>query len=211
MLRYDSLGRFIDTVAEFEDAPRWSVNRGSSWGLLDLVFGRTLVAVVAGAELLIGQNDRAMLDRYDLTGALLGSIPLPLSTRAVTQEDVAEERQRRIEGTSTERFPPGAPPQVVGRLRQLQREALEEVGSYDTAPAFDEVITTPDGGLWVREYPTPLGRTVRWVRVDANGSVAGQVLLDRSSQILDGNSDYLVLLDKDQLDAHVVRILKLPS
>ena len=209
ILRYDSLGQMIGTVVQLDDVPKWGVRGDTSWGLYDFVFGRTLFAVLSGGELVVGKNDQAILDRYHLAGTHLGSIRLPLSARAVTEAEIAEERQRLIDGPP--QLPRGVPPQVLElreRQGEFRSEVFREAASHDTAPVFDKVIATAGGGLWVRETPGPARREVRWLRVDPSHSVAGYIPLDKESQILGGDFAHIVLLERDECDADVVRILR---
>lgn len=210
ILRYDAAGQIAGTVVQREDAPRWGVRGATSWGLYDFVFGRTLFAVVAGHELVVGENGTATLDRYRLDGTHLGPIRLPLSARAVTEAEIAEERQRLID-EAPRRPTREVPPQVLAlseRQVEFRREVLREVASHDTAPVFDRMIGTAGGGLWIRETPRPARREVRWLRVDPSHSVAGYIPLDRESRMLDGDVEHIVVLERDPFDADVVRILR---
>ncbi len=75
-------------------------------------------------------------------------------------------------------------------------------------PAYDRTVPGDDGTIWLREYPLPSDTVARWVLVGAGPQLEGRLSLPRSSSVLAGNADWLVVLTRDEMDAPVVEILR---
>ena len=110
----------------------------------------------------------------------------------------------------------GPVPDFVDRI--LRNEPIAE-----TFPAFKQFLLSPDGHLWVEEYPTEVDDLVgiwerrysasrsRWTVFDPQGRWLGSVLMPKGLRITEIGSDYVLGIWKDELDVsfvHLHRIVK---
>lgn len=214
---YSSTGEFRDTLAVLVDEPKWFRNRDGSWGREDLIFGRELMSVVVGDEVWVGSTGAFSFTRYGSEGVILGQLDLGGWGRPASAQEIEDERERRIGavrvrevGALPENLPVGLP-EVVVKMVEAEREAIREVPSYDTLPAYDLAVSGANGPLLLRQYPRPLDTTVVWVMIDVAGVPVGSVTLPRGTEIKAVAPGLLVVLERDIYDAPVIRILEVRS
>lgn len=208
LITFDSLGNPTGTVVELRDTPHWLRNKENAWGLYTPIFGRDLAIIVAGDQIIVGPNNAKELDRLNVEGSLLGSLAVPPNPRRVSRGEVEAERQRRIDSVPTPTIgTPGTFPEgMLERFADRQREALDEVPALSSTPAFDQLIGTLTGEVWMREYPLPHEDPVRWYWIDGGGTVKGQLFLPSDVEILDGDDSVLILRERDEFLADVVSV-----
>ena len=93
------------------------------------------------------------------------------------------------------------------RMAETDRQAVREVASLDTLPAYDLAVSGPGGVLWLREFPRPQDTTVVWLELDSAGKPQGTVRLSRGSEVKAVTAGELAVLERDAFDAPVVRLL----
>ncbi|MDH5761109.1 MAG: 6-bladed beta-propeller, partial [Gemmatimonadota bacterium] len=212
---YSSTGRFEDTLAVLVDEPKWFRNRDGGWGREELIFGRELTSVVVGDEVWVGSTGTWTFTRYGAEGVVLGDVDLGVRPRPASPEEIQDERARRIDAVrvrDVRAVAIGAPvdlQDVVVRMAEAERNAIREVASNDTLPAYDLVVAGTDGPVLVREYPRPLDISVRWVVIDGAGLPLGRLTLPRDTEIKAVAPGMLVVLERDAFDAPLARILEM--
>jgi len=135
--------------------------------------------------------------------------------RSWTAETVPKELKEEYRAWRRAAFE-GSVPDFVERI--LRNEPFAE-----SFPAFKQVLLSPDGHLWVEEYPTqgeqlaetwergfPLGRG-KWSVFDPEGGWLGTVLMPEGLRVTEIGSDHVLGIWKDELDVsfvHLHRIVK---
>jgi hypothetical protein len=107
-----------------------------------VLFGANSFAAVVGPGLVIGTAKEPELRFYSNDRQLQRIVRWPDHERAVTAERV-------------ERFVVTAQASVPEPAREQARAVFAELPKSDTEPAFEDVLASPDGELWVGEYPGP--------------------------------------------------------
>lgn len=211
---YDKTGEFCDTVAVLLDEPKWFRNRDRSWGREDLIFGRELITAIVGDEVWIGASGEYVFARYDTEGRILGEIRLGPVSRPASPEDVEQERERRVAAVQMpinlrvfDRGPSGLM-DATERMTQARREAIRELASYETLPAYDRIVSGPHGRVLLREYPRPRDTEARWILVSRGRPVA-ILKLPRATEVKAFSETMIAVLESDEYDAPLVRVLEL--
>jgi hypothetical protein len=130
--------------------------------------------------------------------------------RPWTPEILSEEVKETWRGWRRSAFPENVEPFV--------EETLEREPMADHLPAFEEVLVSRDGYLWVQEqFPLaeqtpetwergyPEGRS-SWSVFGPNGRWLGTVLMPEALRVTEIGSDYVLGVWKDELDVSFVRL-----
>jgi len=77
----------------------------------------------------------------------------------------------------------------------------------DEFPAYEMIRVTRDGHLWVRDYDRPpYDAPHRWVILDPEGRLVGRIETPRNLRIFEIGSDYVLGVDRDELDIERLRL-----
>ncbi|MEX0893088.1 MAG: hypothetical protein WEB88_13050 [Gemmatimonadota bacterium] len=93
------------------------------------------------------------------------------------------------------------------------RSAVENrLGTFprpDSVPAFMQILTTRDGGLWLQHYPLPGDSTSTWSMLDADGRWLGDVTTPPRFRVTDARADTVLGVWRDELDVSYIRVYHL--
>ena len=161
-----------------------------------VTWGRTMVFAVTPGGVWHGSADDYELEMVDWTGRVTRVARWTGPDLAVTREhldryldawlaryDAPAERQR----FETERWP-GI------------REDLPE-----RFPAYEALLALPDGSMWVTPHPWRASRRELHL-LDANGVWTRRLTVRGSSTLLDAGPDWVLLLERDELDVQTVAV-----
>jgi hypothetical protein len=157
-------------------------------------FGRSTGVVANRSGWVIGDNDRAELQYWSLSGELRQLSRWPQQPREVTPENVLAEIEIQAWG--------GLNPDSSRAVRYRER-LLGYPAAPATMPFFDSaLLMDPLGNVWVKEY-TPRFETSaeRYNVLDATGVWLGSVSVPQEITLLSVGTDHV--LGKRQLEADV--------
>lgn len=128
--------------------------------IIRVPFGRSTVFALLDTLVVVATGDRFEIDLYSPGGRLAGRLSRPLEPASVTARD----RTRFFDEATSALADPDE--------RARRRAALETVPIPSTMPAYDLVIPSLEGELWVREYLGPWSRQRpgRWTVFDRSGA-----------------------------------------
>ena len=206
---FSAAGDLVRILWAGPGAEQWFRNRSGSWGHVTPIFGRGLVGFVRRNELWLGESDSLRWSRHGSGGSTLGRVVISDVERVASEHDVEAERERRVAAVA-ERGAQGLPAgfgDAMKKLAEVRREGIQEVPAEATLPAYDSVVATTSGALWIRRYPRPEATRVDWLLVGGDGEPVGRVAIPRNSTVLDGSADWLVVATTDEWDTPVLRLL----
>jgi hypothetical protein len=160
-------------------------------------FGRQTAFAAAGDRFYVGDNASYEIRVYAAAGRLLQVIRKTAAPLVIEAEDVAafedsvlatgDARQRRQMRVLFERIPP--PP--------------------ETYPAYaPDIRVDGEQNVWVRESSRPGQRRSAWSVFSATGELLGTVQLPPGVHVLEIGADYVLCLERDDLDVEYVRKLR---
>lgn len=208
---FSSHGEPMRDVATVLDAETWFKNRDGGWGQVQPILGNESFGFVLGRRLWFGLSDSLRWARTSLGSHSTDTLRIPTVVRTASNEDVQDERQRRVDGVSVLKVE--LPFQIDGenpleRLAEQERAGLRVAPSLDRLPTYDRAVPGSDGVLWLREFPRPRSTESRWILIGGDGTLEGQLALPRESQVLSGTRFAVIVLETDELDASLVRFLR---
>lgn len=132
-----------------------------------LFFGRSTHYAVAGEQLYVGDDPRYEIRVYDPSGRLVQVVRKEHVTREVSDEDVERRRQEELRAVGDMDAP--------GQMKKALERSVREGEARETLPAFDGLLATADGHLWVQEARRPGEEPPRWSVFDPDGRWLGVV------------------------------------
>lgn len=146
-----------------------------SYGLRD--FRRMPAPFVAQAVFAIDRNGGLfhssgtsfVVDRYDSLGVLVGRSGFDLPLRAVSDADLAAEKERRSRN-------------LPAPMRAMIEENFRGAAAH--LPAITRIRALEDGSVWVRESPHAAGDSVSWIVYPDAMNPLGRLVLEADDRIL---------------------------
>jgi hypothetical protein len=192
-------GTFVDTIGEFPNG-HWgktSDDRGSPF-LYPFFESFTRVAA-AGDRIVIGNTSMPEYGVYDSgeTIRLSRIVRWTTGPRSISDADVEVEKNRISSGNE-------------GLSAEMRRMFIDPQISpnrpvADEFPAFASVDIGRDGRTWVQQYAHPRDPASNiWMAFDRAGAYQCTVHLPIVNQVLEFGEDYVLVLDRDELDAEIV-------
>ena len=186
----------IDTVGEFFGNQAFVTPDHS---LTNMPFGRSGVVAAAASGFFFSTNDRYELRHYTSTGDLIGILRFPEESRPLTTTEIEEFVQADLE-----RFDDPA------ALRK--RMAFWEAVPYPEAlPAFAELRVDAVGNVWAADYRLTPAEPFRWTIITPEGQLRGRITTSSRLRILDIGADYVLGVERDELDIERVVVYSLVS
>jgi hypothetical protein len=160
-------------------------------------FGKYAMATVTPDHLYVASGDRWELRGFGADGGLerivrLDRVPIPVTgdmVEAYIQEELYE----------------ATDPAEAREIRQ----GLEEMPIPDALPAFGGVHAGRLGFLFVERYRIPGQEAPVFDILDTQGRLVGWVGLPPLVEVLEIGEDYVLALDRDELEVEYVRLFPL--
>jgi hypothetical protein len=146
-----------------------------SYGLRDFrrmpapFVAQALFAIDRDGGLIHSSGTSFVVDRYDSLGVLVGRSGFDLPPRAVTDADLAAEKERRSRN-------------LPAPMRAMIEESFR--GAATHLPAITGIRALEDGSVWVRESPHAAGDSVSWVVYPDAMTPLGRLVLEADDRIL---------------------------
>jgi hypothetical protein len=210
--RFDPNGEQVDSIGSFPwmeyyvgDEQVVMPNGAAMARRAPLMFGRTLYLAAADSSFWVGTGD-AGLSRYDLQGRLVQRVRrTDLSRDPATPATIEREIEARLAAAEEMNSDPDF---LAG-----QRRLLEDMPAADSLPAYEGMMVDADGNLWTKHYtgaesPEEDSRSSSWDVFEATGRYLGTVELPDRFEPFEIGEDYVLGVQKDELD--IERLLLLP-
>jgi hypothetical protein len=197
---------------------RWSepgteayfTNENSGWGSTPVIFGRSTMAAVAGASVVVGTNDTLRLTLHASNGSILHTATLPWTPTPVTGDWVERERQRihdEVQGSvNPELWLQVAGPEVLTRHYKNNEARIRKLPHRPTLPAFSDLRADADGNIWVAQSSPPGASERTWIILDFLLEPSARIDVPLNLEILHLRGDRLVALTKDELGRQAVAV-----
>ena len=156
-------------------------------------FGRETVVALGHDRVYLGSEESYEIEVYDLTGAPLE--PIRWSGPAL---DYDHDLIDRLTEAAIDRAPE--------RSRRAVRTWYRDLPELDQVPAYDRIVVSDQGQVWVRQFVRPGSSGVTWVIFSHAQELIGQLTLPPRSTLWEVRGDRVVYSTPDEYDVPVVRI-----
>ncbi|MEX0893848.1 MAG: hypothetical protein WEB88_16895 [Gemmatimonadota bacterium] len=162
-------------------------------------FGRETVLAAYEDTLWVGTGQDFELAGYGPDGGLARLVRVLGADSAVTAEHMTDFRRELLDLLPVE----------AAEQRARMREALEEMPTPLTHPAYARLLTDPDGNFWLGGWSLPVAEPTRWRVVAADGRYLGGITVPPRTRLLEVGRDWLLVRRQDELDVERVQLLPL--
>ena len=185
----------LDTVGII---PGQAVNlrpaRNQAWIRTVVPFGPTTLVAPAGEHIVVGDNAQYELRYLRPDGVVERVVRVSDEPRPVTEEDLAGELERRLEG-----MPP------VEEIRAGIRAMFEETPAAESMPAFVTLLGDRQGNVWVRRTE----QAGEWDIFDKAGRLVARAELPADFMVAEVAGNLLVGVEKDELGVEYVVVRRI--
>ncbi len=162
-----------------------------------VLFGHRLLVARGPETLVTARTDLNEIRMYARDGKPTGRLPMPGRRRAVSEAQIAAERERRVDALVDPRSD-GEVLEVIAIFDQMGRATSLEVDreqvsrevaklpANELAPPVDRLLVDADGRIWARLTPMPEDAAVLWsVENPLDSRDRFAVCLPRNEEVLD--------------------------
>lgn len=206
-------GTFLGQIVAVEGPRRILMKEGGGWGDETPIFGRELRAELSGDVLLVGLNDAIHFRRFKPDGTELAPLDVPRPPQPATRKRVAFERQRQLEKAEaaaeaaknrSDRFGSFMADAAARKVEQVKKMEAEE-----SVPAYDNLMTSAEGDVWIRAWPDESTPERRWFRLGDDFRPTGWLDLPENSRLVAVGHGLLVAVARDELDVETVVVYRI--
>jgi hypothetical protein len=194
--RFGSDGGFADSMGAFPGLKMMLLATDESTVIGVPRFTSLTRFAAAGSRLFAGDGTAPEVVAVGPGGAILRRIRWPDSDRAVTQEHIDRYREEVMSWQRDE------------VSRRHQRAYLDAVPYEPTFPAYQRIVASRNGGLWLQRYRRPgEAGPNRWIVIDSAGRALGEVAVPEALYVWEVGSEYLLAVHRDDLGVERVRMV----
>lgn len=197
LLLYDLEGTPGDSIGQIPGAEEYVAETLSGRPL----FAKRSVIDTRGGSVFTGIANLMQVEELSATGDTIRILRIPGYPLELTEAQVEAEREARLNIT----LPQGMtlPPPL--------RQAIEEMPSPTTRPAYDRMIVDPTGAVWLRHFvaQSEQGGPEAWLVFAPGGEWLGNVELPPAFSILDIGSDEVLGIWSDEMEVQHPQVLRL--
>ncbi len=159
--------------------------------------GRTTTVRVHGDRYYVSIGDAVEVRAYRADGTLTTIVRRLRDPAPTSRRDVSAVRNRMLTEASSD------------ENRRFVRQVFRELPTPSTLPAITDVMVDDDDNIWVTEYAPPGGHTRIWHVYGDDGILLGPVAIASDLTPLHIGADFLIALNRDDLDVEYVRLYDL--
>ncbi len=202
---YRSAGRDGEMVTDFGEFPGsefFMQVQSQSGGAISMrarliPFGKYAMQAVGPDLFYVGSGDSWEVKAFDTAGELRRIYRVAVDPLRVGASDL----EAAIEEEIADAADPARAPEI--------RAEYEEMPVPQFMPAFAGLEADALGFLWVERYRRPGDDLPRYEILDPHGSWVGRATLPPGSDVLEIGPDYLLVLQRDELEVEYVRLFDL--
>ncbi len=167
------------------------------------LFGKASVLDTHDGRLFVGNSDHMQVEELNSAGDTVRILRIPDFPLALTAEQVEAERDARLDIP----LPPGAaslPPFFV--------QAIEDMPSPATRPAYAAMLVDPTGAVWLRPFRGTSeedGGPEHWLVLGPDGAWLGSVGILEDFRVMEIGVDEILGVRTDELDVQHPQVLRL--
>lgn len=195
-VRYTAEGILRDTVGLFPGREVWLRSEDGRGVMSSAPLGRRSVHAIWGPGFVVGDQVGRELRAFSGRGKLVRSVRWHGPSLRVDDELASAWRSARLEDVDAE--------SRADVERDFARTPLPE-----RRPAYDDLLATRDGGLWVGEFALPGEDPSRWLAFDAEGRWDAVVGMPDRFRPLFVTSERVLGVVRDALDIEWVELRRL--
>ena len=157
---------------------------------------------VRDGRIVTGSSDHMQIEEISASGVTLRILRIPDFPLALATEQVAAERNARLDIP----LPPG-----VTSLPQFFVQAIEDMPSPETRPAYADIMVDPTGAVWLRPFlgQSEEGGPEHWVVLATDGAWLGRVEIPADFRVMEIGVDEILGVWTDELDVPNPQVLRL--
>lgn len=198
LLSYDVEGVRLDSIGPTPGSEMYVAEMLSGPPL----FGKESVLDTHGGRIFTGSSDEMQIKEISASGETVRILRIPDYALALTPDQVAVERNARLDIP----LPPG-----VTSLPPFFVQAIEDMPSPETRPAYADILVDPTVAVWLRPF---LGQSERggpehWVVLASDGAWLGSVEIPASFRVTEVGEDEILGVWTSELDVHHPQVLRL--
>ncbi len=198
LLPYDLEGTRGDSIGSTPGAESYVTEILSGTPL----FVKRALVETHGGRIYAGASDRMQIEELDSLGDTVRILRIPDFPLSLTAEQVEVERRARLDIPL---------PQGVTSLPPHLVEALENMPSPETRPAYRSMRVDPTGAIWLRPFRgfSEEGGPEDWQVLDADGAWLGSVEVPEDFRVMDIGIDEILGVWTDELDVQHPQVRRL--
>jgi hypothetical protein len=198
----DRQGELVSDFGEFPGSEFYMQVQSQSGGAISMrarliPFGKYAMQAVGPDFLYYGSGDSWEVKAFDPGGVLRRIYRMAVDPRPIQAADVESVIQEEIAETGD----PARAPEI--------RAGFEEMPLPETMPAFAGLDVDAQGFLWVERYRGPGDEGPEYEILDPEGQWVGRISLPQEVEILEIGTDYLLVLQRDELEVEYVKLYQL--
>ncbi|NNM04759.1 MAG: hypothetical protein HKO65_06605 [Gemmatimonadetes bacterium] len=195
-------GELVTDFGQFPGSEFFMQVQSQSGGMISMSarlipFGKYAMQAVGPDRFFFGSGDSWEIEAYDLSGRLRTLMRLDRDPFRVEDADLAAVIEEEI----AEADDPSQAPEI--------RAGYEDFPVPDFMPAFAGLHADAFGFLWVERYRKPGDDMPVFDIVSPVGALVGTATLPSGSDVLEIGDDYVLVLQRDQLEVEYLRLFSL--
>lgn len=166
------------------------------------LFGKEAFLDTHEGRIYTGASDRMQVEELTPGGDTVRILRIPGFPLALTPRQVEAERSARLDIEL---------PQGVASLPPYFVQAVEEMPSPETRPAYAALLADPTGAIWLRPFRgmSEAGGGVRWLVLGSDGSWLGSVEIPEDFRVTDIGADEVLGVWTDETDVQHPQVRRL--
>lgn len=199
LLVYDLEGDRVDSIGRTAGSEEYVTD-----ALMGVpLFGKASVLDTHGDRLFVGSSDHMQIEELDSRGDMVRILRIPDFPLALTAEQVEAERDARLDIP----LPPGVtslPPPFV--------QAIEDMPSPETRPAYAAMLVDPTGAVWLRPFRGSSeedGGPEHWLVLGPDGAWLGSVEIPEDFRVMEIGVDEILGVWTSEMDVQHPQVLRL--
>jgi len=198
LLAYDLEGVRLDSIGPTPGSEMYVAEMLSGRPL----FGKESMLDTHGGRIFTGSSDRMQIETLSPNGDTVRIVRIPDYPLALTTEQVEDERRARLDIPL---------PSGVTSLPPFFVQAIEDMPSPETRPAYADMLADPTGAVWLRPFPgqSERGGPEHWLVLAADGAWLGSVEIPAGFRVTEVGVDEILGVWTSALDVQHPRVLRL--
>lgn len=148
-----------------------------------------------GTCLFITSGDEPRVDIFDPVGRRIGGF-------------ATDDEPRRVEPEHVEEWSAAVLGEAQGEQRSAAEAMISRIPRADHLPVYNDMLTDPDGLIWLQVYEPPLGQAATLKIFDQAGRPRGTVVLPESLLVFQVGRDFVLGRSTDDLGVQRLRVYR---